>query len=369
MLIRSSPHKAGSQIAPWQDNFDPDRGHVRYFGDNKLDTYPLAHESPGNRELLSLLEQHRSPELATRAHSAPLVFFETVPHGGKPKGHVRFHGIGLLTSAELVTQVDRKTGKPFSNYVYDCVVLSLAQEGEEFSWGWINARRSDSDDGAALANAPAAWRAWVVDGPPAIPRVRRRVATLLTTSPAAQRPLPRSPQERVLREVYKYYDGNKVRFEALAEMIAERVIGGSGIAYQRGWITRGSGDRGIDFVGRIELGTGFGSAAVVVLGQGKCESPVTPTNGVQIARTVARLRRGWVGVYVTTSFFSLQVQEEVYEDRYPIVLINGLRVAEEVRQMMFERGISTIRELLDDIDATYEQRLQYRDPEEVLWFA
>src|SRR5215207_1421847 len=35
LLIRSSPHKAGSIITPWQDRFEPDRGHIRYFGDNK----------------------------------------------------------------------------------------------------------------------------------------------------------------------------------------------------------------------------------------------------------------------------------------------------------------------------------------------
>jgi hypothetical protein len=34
ILIRSSPHKAGTATTPWQDVFDPDHGHVRYFGDN-----------------------------------------------------------------------------------------------------------------------------------------------------------------------------------------------------------------------------------------------------------------------------------------------------------------------------------------------
>lgn len=126
------------------------------------------------------------------------------------------------------------------------------------------------------------------------------------------------------------------------------------------------GDRGIDFVGRIDLAHGFGSAAVVVLGQAKCESPAQATGGIHIARTVARLRRGWVGAYVTTSFFSTQVQEEVYEDRYPIVLINGMRLAQEVTALAMERGNPTVISLLDEIDATYEGRLQDRDPEDVL---
>lgn len=35
ILISSSPHKIGSYETPWQDFFDTDNGHIRYFGDNK----------------------------------------------------------------------------------------------------------------------------------------------------------------------------------------------------------------------------------------------------------------------------------------------------------------------------------------------
>jgi len=56
-----------------------------------------------------------------------------------------------------------------------------------------------------------------------------------------------------------------------------------------------------------------------VLGQAKCQVLDRPTHGRDIARTVARLRRGRLGVYVTTSFFSSQTQREVIEDRYPTV--------------------------------------------------
>src|SRR4051812_43762657 len=35
ILISSSPHKVGGTSTPWQDVFDVDNGHIRYFGDNK----------------------------------------------------------------------------------------------------------------------------------------------------------------------------------------------------------------------------------------------------------------------------------------------------------------------------------------------
>ena len=69
---------------------------------------------------------------------------------------------------------------------------------------------------------------------------------------------------------------------------------------------------------------------------------------------------------LTTSFFSTQVQEEIYEDRYPIVLVNSARVAKEVNALTIERGFASIGELLRDIDDTYEARLAFREPEDIL---
>ena len=57
ILIRSSPHKAGSRETPWQDTFAPDVGHIRYFGDNKdPDSDPSM--APGNKTLVSQFELH-----------------------------------------------------------------------------------------------------------------------------------------------------------------------------------------------------------------------------------------------------------------------------------------------------------------------
>ena len=71
----------------------------------------------------------------------------------------------------------------------------------------------------------------------------------------------------------------------------------------------------------MDIGSGFGAAKIIVLGQAKCESLNTPTSGTHIARTVAKLRRGWLGIYVTTSYFSNNVQIEILEDKYPLLLI------------------------------------------------
>ena len=69
---------------------------------------------------------------------------------------------------------------------------------------------------------------------------------------------------------------------------------------------------------------------------------------------------------MTTSFFSDSVQQEVIEDEYPLVLVHGLRVAQEVRKMLFETG-NSLKAQLDEIDATWENRVQKRRAEEILY--
>src|SRR5262249_3301878 len=140
-----------------------------------------------------------------------------------------------------------------------------------------------------------------------------------------------------------------------------------GIVYQPGWITRGTGDEGVDFVGSIDLDSagGFVSRKIVLPRPAQCEKATVGTNGLHIARLGARLRRGWFGAYVTTSLFSVKVQQEVFSDRYPVLLINGQRLAEVLHRYLVTAG-ADIDGFLRSIDATYEQRLGIGDPEQVL---
>ena len=171
----------------------------------------------------------------------------------------------------------------------------------------------------------------------------------------------------ILHSTYKYYDGKKHKFEALAAHITSRILAtnGGGI-YRPGWLTQASGDFGIDFVGRLDIGSDFATVKLVVLGQAKCEDPEVPTNGNHIARTVARLRRGWIGVYVTTSWFSDNTQKEVLEDQYPILMIDGFRLAKEIHANLIELGNLNLTSFLDEITSKYEVLQARKMPEEVM---
>jgi hypothetical protein len=371
ILISSSPHRVGTEGTPWQDHFEVDAGHIRYYGDNRSPGVdPMSKR--GNAALVRAFELQNSPEQAERRRATPLIFFRRVPRLGKVKGFVEFQGFGIVRNVEIVTQVSEKAGGAFTNLAFDFLVMSMQGEAEVFDWGWINRRRDPAaDEASCLELAPKAWKEWIEGGRAAEEKVRRRVSKLLVKSREEQLPEPGTAPARTLKDIYAHYSGRNARFEMLAAKVAERVVRTSGSDYLFGGLTRASGDGGIDFVGRLDIGSGFdgsylGPARLIILGQAKCQVLDSPTNGRDIARTVARLRRGWLGVYVTTSFFSPQTQREVIEDRYPIVLINGKRVGEEVHKMTVEEGGVSVKAFLRKFEAEEDDLLTIADPEDLL---
>ncbi|KPN75265.1 hypothetical protein AEA42_20780 [Shewanella sp. Sh95] len=55
------------------------------------------------------------------------------------------------------------------------------------------------------------------------------------------------------------------------------------------------------------------------------------------------------------------------EDKYPIVLIHGRRLAEEVAKLVYEsEAYSNVAEFLIAMDAVYPSRLKQRQAEEIL---
>lgn len=364
ILIRSSPHKIGSETTPWQDIFDIDNGNIRYYGDNKIPGKDPA-EAGGNRLLLDAFETYNNVE--KRKDSIPLLFYKSVTRNNKRKGFLQFNGYGIIKGVELITQYDRKKDRTFSNFVFNFHVFSLAQNNEEFDWNWINDRRNKNlttED--SIRYAPISWKEWIKNGNKVLERYRRRVSKLLTISKTEQVPDKNSKEEKILKELYKYYQNKKSRFEGIASYVTAKILRDTIGEYKEGWITPASSDGGADFYGRLDIGNGFGKAKLIVLGQAKCENLNSPTGGNHIARTVARLRRGWIGVYVTTSFFSDSVQREIIEDEYPIMLINGKKLAETLIKIMHDDGYPDIKKLLIYIDSIHDKKIQNRKADELL---
>jgi hypothetical protein len=122
----------------------------------------------------------------------------------------------------------------------------------------------------------------------------------------------------------------------------------------------------MDFVGRLDVGTPDNNAPLVVLGQAKCIAPTSSVSPDQVARVVARLRRGWIGVFVTTGTFSRQAQIEVIEDEYPLVLVDGKTLAEQVLRMAAADHDGDLNAVLHTVATEYEAAITHRRPEEIL---
>ncbi|MFG2825515.1 restriction endonuclease [Kitasatospora sp. NPDC048365] len=367
VMIRSSPWKAGSEQTPWHDVFDIDNGHVRYFGDHKPETTKPIGSTTGNAALLEAFDSHQATTAEVRAAAPPLLLFRSVSKNGKVKGHVQFCGVALIERAERVVQWGGPTRTTFTNYVFDLVVLDLTAEDDKLRWDWITARRdSDRTDAEVLEMAPTAWREWVKHGHSVLPKVRRRVARSQVVKVRDQRPTPGSRVEADLLAVYKRFDNDKHAFEALAAIVAAKVMRGSGQRYDEGWLTRRSGDGGADFVGRLDLGSGLAGTKLVVLGQAKCIKPDSLVSAEQIARVVARLRRGWIGVYVTTGSYSEAAQLEMVEDQYPVVLINGQDLIKELYEIAGKDHGGDLMGCVEGLLSSRSLEVLNRRPEEIL---
>lgn len=72
-------------------------------------------------------------------------------------------------------------------------------------------------------------------------------------------------------------------------------------------------------------------------------------------------------MYVTTGVYSRSAQEEIVDDRYPIVLIHSLRLSQEIRRMAHDSHRGDITRLLTDLTADYGEMVSPRRPEEVLF--
>lgn len=70
------------------------------------------------------------------------------------------------------------------------------------------------------------------------------------------------------------------------------------------------------------------------------------------------------GTRTLVNLGSERAQIEVAEDQYPLLLVNGLRVAEMVLRMMNKGGFGTVNGLLDEIDRTYEASIERRRPDQ-----
>lgn len=367
IVCTTASHKAGSVDTPWTDIIRPDDGFAVYYGDNKPGKSETATSVVGNSMMLNAMWMQHAHDVTERRSAPPILIVAAHGEDGPGKGFRRVEGLAVIERADVIVQRDSSSGQTFSNMRFLLAVLDTSTDDNDMiSWNWINARRDptlQARDEWKLA--PQVWQKFVNNGIPQLETLRRRVMRSFLVDTASQLPAAKSGLEDILLGTLSFYEHRKHEFEMLAAQLTQRLFHEQGLHYTPGWITSRSGDGGYDFVGRLDIDPHgmFPSSRQVILGQAKCER--SSTSGRDIARLAARLRRGWQGVYVTTATFGRSVQQEVLEDKFPIILVPGARVATLLQRELDESG-KTLLDYLSSVGNGTRIEGRQRDPETVL---
>lgn len=291
-LVLVSSHVAGSGYNPWEDVIDRQIGRVWYWGDAKAHETKRRDDFGGNRRLVAVWE-------AINAGQWRLV--PPILHFSKHrKGEVHFNGLCVLANLEEAWFED--DGRRVRNYRAVLDVLPV----QDVPLLWILDRR----ERRVSDRVPDAWQEYAAAG--RYTPLRAWVDRVRTAR--SQLPTPDSPEWQRLRELSQVppFEFERRIVSLFRRLPVAHAIDG----------TRAVRDGGFDFHGTFRMPPPL-SYVVPLKGEVKRYRPDLGVGPRDVARLVARLQRGEHGVFVTTSYYTPQCQQEVFADRYPVELIAG----------------------------------------------
>jgi hypothetical protein len=305
----------------WPDFLDPQTGILTYYGDNRSPGNALLDTPRGGNRLLEYAfdAAHRSSK-EDRLGVPPFLLFQKAAPGRA----VRFRGLltpgsAMLNPDEELTAIWRsKNGLRFQNYRAKFTVLDVGTVSRK----WL----SQISKGAPTTTegCPVPWREWV----------EGRVYQALVAPPTmvVRTKEQQLPDDRVgmaiLQAIHDHFQGESTDFEPCAVEIWRMIAPGTG----RCDITRPSRDGGRDAVGEYPLGPPADRIVVDFALEAKCYAPNNGVGVKEVSRLISRIRPRNFGVFVTLSYFGLQVYDEVRSDNHPIAMVCGRDVVEALRE-------------------------------------
>lgn len=302
LLTRQSSHR---HLNPWDDIIDYVSGQIFYWGDAKFNKEKSYSDFDGNKVLLRSFEYHTEGGF----YKVPPILHFTKSE----KGRVTFNGLCAFTKLELTWFEDE--GKPVKNFRYELVIL----DEEEVSTEWLYSRVNSDDISEINSKAPKAWIDYIKGRPQKIDVFKKEIKS-------KEQQLPVSKSD--LQVLKSLHDLTPTQFEkALVELFRELPHVHHNIAG-----TRPSKDGGFDFYGEFSLPFPIGYR-IQFLGEAKKYGINNPVSPDKVSRLVARLDRGQFGIFVTTSYYTKQAQEEILEDGYPVKLYSGIDLINFLKEL------------------------------------
>ena len=324
IILVTDDRSAGSASNPWDDLVDLHHGRIVYWGDAKFDVGRRVDDFPGNRALKEAFNQVLDSQMAV---VPPILHFSK-----RATGSLTFNGLCVLERLELTWFEDHE--RPVRNYRAHLTILD-----EEFvDVAWIHSRVTASSRSDLVGRGPRAWQRYqdgVID--------RLRVWAPLIRSTASQMPPPGSGDAAVLGQLAAL---TPTGFEAaVVSLLSELEEVRHNITR-----TRPTADGGFDFFGTFALPPPI-QYEIPFRGEAKKYARTTAVGPKDVSRLVARLSRGQYGIFVTTSYFTRQTQEEVLEDRYPTTLVAGADLVRIMRELRVASGDEIRRAWLRAVEA------------------
>lgn len=311
IVLVTDERSAGSAANPWDDLVDLHHGRIVYWGDAKFDRKRTVDDFPGNRALRDAFNQVLDSQMAI---VPPILHFSK-----RSTGTLSFNGLCALERLELTWFEDH--GRPVRNYRAHLTILD-----EEFiDVSWLQSRMRASSRSSLVGSGPRAWRRYQ-DG--VVDRLRVWAPAVRPTS--VQLPAIGSSDASLLAQLAGL---TPTGFEAaVVSLLNELDEVRHNITR-----TRPTADGGFDFFGSFTLPPPI-QYEIPFRGEAKKYARSTAVGPKDVSRLVARLSRGQYGIFVTTSYFTKQTQEEVLEDRYPTTLVAGADLVRIMRELRIARG-------------------------------
>lgn len=320
--------------SPWRDLIQQHNGYVLYNGDNK-NSKLKSWEPQGNKKVLEIIPLFFSNSEKERLKAPPIIIIKSKKIDNS-RTYRQFVGYGIINKDPIVVHQYEKdnTNKIFSNYRFEVTLLSLHPE-EKFDWAWIDDRRdSTKNNDECLQNAPTSWKKWVKKGNTNLNKISLKIFPYSIVSIKEQMSLENKNQKILDELLYTHYPIKRaIEFESMAAFITELFFDkhsnnpNQSFKYETGWVTPGSGDEGVDFVGRLDIGNDtFANSSIIILGQSKRYT--NKIKGESLTRIASRMTRGYMGVVVTLDAFATAGQKEIKKDKLPIIMINAKKATE-----------------------------------------
>jgi hypothetical protein len=308
----------------WPDELNSERGQFIYFGDNKKPGHELHDTNKkGNLILKNTFESLHS---VNRNKIPPFFIFTKVPGAGRA---VSFRGLAvpgasnIAQTDDLVAVWKSVEGKRFQNYK---AVFTILNE-PVIKRDWIKSLQG----AGSKENAPSTLSKWLNTG-----KYEPLMAPVAVNYRTPEQQLPQTQEEKKYIQLIKEYFANhkdgEYAFEKCASTIAQ-LMDPNIISCDN---TRSWRDGGRDAIGVYRIGSRLAYTDVEFALEAKCYKLTSGCGVKETSRLISRLRYRQFGIFITTSYVSLQAYKEIIEDGHPLLILS----ATDIVQVLLSKGIS-----------------------------